>query len=73
MAFEVFVLCLIASAYAMFIVSLVQDAARNLMHTRDRAGADSVAGQHEPFASGEAVGQRRPCRFRLRRGEGLMS
>jgi hypothetical protein len=61
MAFEVFVLCWLASAYAMFLASLVHDAARNLMRTRVRARADSVTGQREAVASADTVGRRRPC------------
>jgi len=53
MAFEVFVLCLMACTYTMFVVSLVQDAARKLMPNRDRAIADWV-GHPDPRRNGAA-------------------
>jgi hypothetical protein len=53
MVFEVLMLCLIASAYAMFVVSLVRDSVRSLMLINDSAAANSPTVQ--PDARGKGI------------------
>ncbi len=49
MAFDIFMLCLIASGYVLFLVSLLQDAARLLKLSRRRLGiSDGPLGQPRP-------------------------